>query len=202
MKGLHWLLLLCVGCASIPVGEVPERLPILIYQPPLPAYSTPVRELRLDVKLHITEQGTVDHVSIVNSSGDRDWDALAMKGMREWRYSPALLRGKPVALWITQSLRVQFGDPLIIELAEIQCTSEAQADSVYRRLSEGEDFVALARSVSAAESRERGGMLGLVDIRVYPVHVQRQLRLLPREAWTGPIRLGDTYAFFKRVDGK
>ena len=190
---------LLVGCASIPRLEGPERLPKLVYQEPLPAYSGNVKELRLDIRVRVAADGSVEEVDFLRSSGDRSWDSLAIHQIRKWRYSPAMAGGEPIPLWIMQTIRVQFMPPSYMDLAEIVCPTKEVADSLYTRLRAGEDFVTLARTCSLGPTKDQGGILGEVDLRTYPMGVQEVLRKLQEGMITEPLEIGNQFVIFKRL---
>ena len=54
-----------------------------------------------------------------------------------------------------------------MNLAEILCTSEDEADSVYKVIEQGQSFKELAMKYSVDPSREMGGILGKVNINVF-----------------------------------
>jgi hypothetical protein len=45
-----------------------------------------------------------------------------------------------------------------------------------------------------------GGMLGEVNINVFPENIRRPLSKLVMNDYTKPIKYGDLYAIFKRLD--
>jgi parvulin-like peptidyl-prolyl isomerase len=107
--------------------------------------------------------------------------------------------GKPVPLWIMQTIRVQFMPPSYIDLAEIVCPTREIADSLYARLKSGEDFVTLARTCSRGPTKDQGGILGEVDVRTYPMEVQQVLRKLQEGMITEPLEIGTQFVIFKRL---
>jgi len=52
------------------------------------------------LRVRILEDGRVEVVEIKESSGYRILDEAAMKAVRPWRFTPALMAGKPVASWV------------------------------------------------------------------------------------------------------
>ena len=53
---------------------------------------------------------------------------------------------------------------------------------------------------SVDPSREMGGMLGKVNINVFPENIRRPLSKLDMNDYTKPIKYGDLYAIFKRLE--
>lgn len=201
MKKLLLLVLLGCGCATTAPPETDLRLPELVSQVPLPAPSRLLqgRPLRLELKIHIAEDGSVREAMFVYSSGDPEWDSAALERVHQWTFSPATHGGRPISIWIRQSILLQFSDQLMMSLAEIRCAEKSRADSVYAVLQAGADFVELARRLSEAATAPQGGMLGEVDIRSYPQGVQEKLKALQAGEFTPPIRIGSAYVVFRRV---
>jgi len=158
-----------------------------------------VGELRLDIRLHIAADGSVDDVDLLRSSGDASWDSLAVDQIRKWKYVPASAGGKAIPLWIMQSVLVQFVSPMPMYLAEIVCSSREIADSLYARIEAGEDFASVARTASIGPTAVSGGVLGEVDIRTYPKEVLEVLRKLSVGAYTKPLEVGVQFIIFKRL---
>ena len=52
------------------------------------------------LRVRILEDGRVEVVEIKESSGYRILDEAAMKAVKPWRFTPALMAGKPVASWV------------------------------------------------------------------------------------------------------
>ena len=205
MKKLLLLVLLLYGCATTAPPESDLQLPELVSQVPLPAPTRLLqgRPLKLELKIHVADDGSVREASFMSSSGDHEWDRLALEKVRQWRFSPALHGGKPVSIWIRQSIVLQFSDQLIMSLAEIRCTQSWRADSVYAALQAGAEFAELARRFSEASSAHTGGLVGEVDIRSYPQLIQEELKDLKPGEFTAPIRVGAMYVILRRMpDGK
>ncbi len=189
------------GCTSLQPPEAPETLPQLVYQVPLPPWPTSAvdRDITLDLKIYVNSDGSVRDAVLLTPSGFRNWDASALQEIRKWRFSPAVDRGKPIPLWIRQTVRIHFEVPMFMPLAEFVCTGAALADSVYRLLKSGEPFELLAKQFSVVTSRERGGVLGKVDVRTFPAEIRRELAKLRDGEFTGPLVLGQRYIIYKRL---
>jgi TonB family protein len=72
--------------------------PLLLERRMMPRYPAQARALKLEgtviVEAWVNERGRVDQVSLV--SGSPELGQAAIEAVREWRYRPALLNGKPV----------------------------------------------------------------------------------------------------------
>ncbi len=189
------------ACRALELPEAPETLPQLIYQSPLPPWpgSSPVREISLDLKIYVNSDGTVREALLVAPTRFRDWNAQALREVRTWRFSPAIARGQPIALWIRQTVRVHFEEPNYVTLAECVCIDQSYADSVYTLLKSGEVFVSLASRFSVSKTRLSGGRLGDVDVRTFPSHIRSVVAKLRVGEFTLPLKLGQHYVIYKRI---
>lgn len=202
MKTLSFLfsVILLAGCSSslqnpdLVLPEIQERTP-------LPMYPTRVVNPHLSIELEylVAEDGTVRHVRLLNSSGNREWDDRAVTAIMQWKYSPALYQGKPVRLWLRQTATIQFSEPLILHLAEIVCLSQNEADSVYQLLQQGTSFSEAVKLFSKAASRTNNGILGKVNVHSYPEHIQEILAQLDTDEYSVPVRYGTSYIIFKKI---
>ncbi len=180
MKSTHFLFLACAfawGCASTQSIDMPEKMPRLIEQEPFPPMSEALlaSHSELDLRILIAEDGSVLKAQLLNLSGDAEWDALAIARMEQWKFSPAIHNGKPIAMWINFHARVKCETPVYIGLAEIECESASVADSVYALLRSGEDFGLLVSNFSVSKSKGNHGDLGQVDISRYGEDVKHVL---------------------------
>ena len=88
------------GSFHVPVLRS-ERLPIRY---PAEAWRERVGgETRL--RIHITEEGTVDSAYVVTSSGHAALDSAALAGARQLQYRPARRGEEPVAVWAVLPVR-------------------------------------------------------------------------------------------------
>ncbi|MCK9409614.1 MAG: TonB family protein [Bacteriovoracaceae bacterium] len=176
-------------------------LPQLMYQHPLPAFpkalTTPF--MRIPLEIHVSKDGSVLEVHIVNGSGVAEWDSATVASIRLWRYTPALAGEKPINIWLHQTAVVRFSEPLYMILAEIVCTRSEQADSAHQMLEQGENFADAVRIFSTSYSRTNEGRIGSVNIQSYPEAVRKILATLKMDTYTQPIVYGDRYVIFRRL---
>jgi TonB family protein len=191
-------ILLC-GCATLETPGAPDTFPQLIQQEPLPPWPFPAteQEVVLDIKIRIDTNGSVKDVSFLTPILNREWNARALEKIRQWKFSPAFLDGRPVALWIRQRLRMRFEDAAYLRLAEIVCSTQQTADSVYALLNDGASFDSLAAVFSVSDSRTKGGLLGDVDLRTLPLFIRHRLQKLSVNHCSPPLPLGRNYVIFK-----
>jgi TonB family protein len=193
--------LLLGGCASLQTPEAPDTLPKLVYQAPLPPWPTTVlnRQVSVDVKLLVAADGSVRRAELMTPSRFTSWDTEAIQQLLKWRFSPAMVDGKPIPLWIRQTVYIRFAEPLSMVLAEIVCPDRVVADSVYQMLSSGTAFDILAKDFSTAPSRALGGSLGSVNIRTLPTEIQDELTKLREGEFTHPLAFGEGFVIYKRL---
>gem|GEM_PF-855118 len=194
------LLLLMSGCKSAEPLAV-DALPILVSQAPLPPLPPTVRTdyLRLELQLLVNKNGEVERAHWLTGSGFGKWDSTALMAVTNWKYTPARYRSEPIALWVRQVIRVQMREPMFLWLAEIACPDKTYADSLYAILREGGDFETVAREHSKSESAIRGGVLGKMDIRIFPFPVQDEIAKLRVGEISKPIRIGNSYVIIKNM---
>ncbi|MFA6457349.1 MAG: energy transducer TonB, partial [Bacteroidota bacterium] len=156
----------CAGCStSQPTNDF--ILPELVYQHPLPVFPrmSSFATMRIMLEIYVTRDGTVGDVQMTNGSGNRAWDSAAVSAIRQWKYTPARSNGKPFNIWLHQAAIIRFAEPEYRTLAEIICTTSDEADSAFLLLEQGMDFAAIVSKYSIAESRDRNGEIGLVNIQ-------------------------------------
>jgi TonB family protein len=195
------LCLVCLaGCSSM--KQVPEgSMPQLLVQSPLPLIPVSISKLtfNLDIVLFVLEDGTIGKARMLQGSGDAEWDTLALNSMKQWRFAPARSNNQPISTWYHMKNTLRYDTPRILNLAEILCTTAEEADTVYTAIEEGQNFGDLAMWHSVDPSREMKGLIGDMNINLYPENIRKHLsKLLPQE-YTAPIKYGDLYVIFKRM---
>ena len=197
--------LLCIvcliGCSSMKQTSDTSAPQLLLKHPlPLIPESFPRLSFDLDVVLFILEDGSVGKARLLNGSDDASWDSLALASIKQWRFTPARSENQPISTWFHLRTTVIYAKLKIMNLAEILCTTSEEADSVYKAIEQGHDFGELAMRHSVDPSREMKGILGEVNIDMYPENIYKSLGKLAINAYTRPIKYGDLYAIFKRLE--
>jgi TonB family protein len=196
-----FLCLVClVGCSSMKYGS--ERMvPELLIQSTLPPIPETIRQpiIDLEVVLFVLEDGTVGKERMVKGSGDAGWDSLALATMKQWRFAPARYENQPVSTWYHMKTTLRYANPEMMNLGEILCTTAEEADSVYKAIEQGQSFGALAMKHSVDPSREMSGVLGKVNINIYPENIRKSLSRLTMDDYTEPIKYGDLFVIFKKL---
>jgi TonB family protein len=199
------IFLLCVvclvGCSSMKQAFDPS-IPQVLMKHPLPPIPETFSRMAfdLDVVLFILEDGSISKARLLKGSGDAEWDTLALRSIKQWRFAPAHAGNQPVSTWFHLRTNVRYADLQIMNLAEILCTSSQEADTVYKAIKQGQDFGDLAMKYSVDPSREMKGALGDVNINMYPEEINKTLEKLDVNAYTKPIKYGDLYVIFKRLE--
>jgi TonB family protein len=187
-----------VGCSSmrqVTDGSVPK----LLFQSTLPPIPETIQHpiFDLDIVLFVTEDGSVGKTRMLKGSGNAVWDSLALASMKQWRFAPARVENQPIGAWFHMQTTLRYADPQYMKLAEILCTSDEEADSVYKAIQQGQNFNELAMRYSVDPSREMSGMLGEVNINLYPEYIRRPLSKLDKNEYTDPIKYGDLFVILK-----
>jgi len=156
----------------------------------------------LDVVLFILQDGSVSKARLLKGSSDAEWDTLALASIKQWRFAPARTGNQPVSTWFHLRTNVRYAELQMMNLAEILCTTPEEADTVYKAIGQEQDFGELAMKYSVDPSREMKGMLGEVNINMYPGEISKILEKLAVNAHTKPIKYGDLYVIFKRLEKK
>ena len=126
---------------------------------------------------------------MLGTSGDAEWDSLAILSMKQWRYAPCRRAGVPSDLWFRQLVVVQIQEPVVLTIGEIVSSSLHEADSLHALLNAGTGLDSLFRRT-----------LGTFDIVRYPQNVREVLKQLDPGEYTGPLRRGEEYVIYKRFD--
>ncbi len=198
------ILFICVcclfGCSSIPY-TTDTSSPQLLIQYPLPPTPESMRqaEFQIDMILFILEDGSVGKARLLKGIDDASWDTAALATIEKWRFAPARMNNQPVSTWYRLKTTVQAANPVNMPLAEILCTNADVADTVYEALKQGKDFSEMAVKYSVSPSRDKQGLLGNVNINIYPENIRKILGRLSPDDFTKPTKYGDLYAIFKRL---
>ena len=150
-------------------------------------------------EMRLNSLGDVVNAKILTTSGDAVWDSLARLSLLNWKYTPAIYEGRPVELTIKRKVRMVVEKPQFYSLAEIEVQNYNKADSVYKALLAGADFIQLCIHCSCSKSKERNGMLGRVNINYFNNEIKIQIAALKEGEFTKPIPYGGHYVIYKRL---
>ena len=203
MKKLTFLICLALiaGCSSIQTERALIKEPELLKQAALPLIPQSIYRQDMDLvsDILVLADGTVERASFQKSSGDKDWDALAIASILKWKFTPAMYNGKSIKLLIRRKIKIQFAEPLFMNLAEIVFASLKQANSAYEDLIAGKNFSELVSKYSISPSRFNNGLLGETNIQNYSKNISSALSDLNEGEFSKPIPYGQNYVIFKRL---
>jgi protein TonB len=68
---------------------------------------------RVGLLLVVNTDGSVGDVRVMRSSGEEDFDQTMVDSVREWKFSPAIRKGRKVRCWVEQMVNVKLsaGNP-------------------------------------------------------------------------------------------
>jgi hypothetical protein len=204
LRSIFYLLMLVYllsGCSGSNPETYVDSIPQIIEQttfPPIPPGFYGM-EFVISAKIYVSEEGKVLKAFLSSPTADTEWDSIVTKQITKWRYIPAKVQGKPVAVWVNQSIRIQLKDQQYMMLSEIVLESLEKADSIYLLLKSGDNFAILAKKYSVSGSAEKGGSIGEVNLKKMPYTFQKELYNLEDGAITKPVCYQSKYYIFKRL---
>jgi TonB family protein len=179
-------LLILPGCAGPQRVLVTSEGPELISMTPFPPVSF-ASELKLNVMVHIQKDGSVGSVKLLSSSGNHDWDSLAVETIKQWRYTPPRRDDKSAEMWLQHLVIVQIQEPIVMTIGELAAHDASEADSLFALLQKGTDLDSLFKQ-----------KIGTFDIGKYPSQIREKIKSLKQNEFTAPLRVGDLYFIYKR----
>jgi TonB family protein len=192
-----------LGCATTPPAEntVPQmELISMTSLPALPA-RFPMGGLKLNVLFHVLDDGSVPDVKLLSTSGDENWDRVAIDSMKQWHFTASTQFASPSGRWIRNMIVVQVQEPTVITLGQLTALSRQEADSVYALLEQGTDFDTLLKRARPGSQQAMGVYFGTINIARFPQQVRAELQKLGVNNYTVPIRVGTSYFIYKRYAG-
>ncbi len=203
MKKIFFVCLFFItsGCTGFQPEETVLIQPKLLMQSELPPLrqSTFSNYFEFYCEMQINIHGDVERAKLLTSSGDSEWDSLAVLSLLKWKYSPAIYDGHPIKLLISRKIRVVFAEPMIYSIAEIQLDNRESADSVYQALLNGADFTLLVQNYSTSDSKTNHGFIGNVNVKHFSEDISIELSQLREGEFTRPFSYGEHYIIFKRL---
>ncbi|MEX1121431.1 MAG: TonB family protein [Balneolales bacterium] len=180
-------------------GPHPELIE-LSSLPALPEEQSPGKKTRLSVYFFVLNDGTVNEVRMINSSGYADWDEEAIRKMRQWRFAEFDNNNSTDGRWVPQNISVVYQKQVNMSLGELISNTKAEADSLYTLLQSGVPYQNLAEELWESGSGSHGSYLGIIGLDRYPENVRANLVDLQENQYTHPIRVGNRYVIYKRFD--
>ncbi len=181
-----------IGCSASEesANDFDETPKLRDYSPPEfpPSVFLSNRVEEVELRLLISEEGKVEKVLILRSTGNRECESAAMEAAMKWRYSPARKKGKPVVVWVEQKVTFKVKPMLLVSFYELEVSSQELADSLWQLLNDGENFSTLARKYSIAKSVAEGGFRENVISDVLDPNVAAALAKLRDGELSHPVR--------------
>jgi TonB family protein len=108
--------LLVAGCGT-PKREKPVEdvvVPPVVIRKVDPVYPPELKAAevggQVDAVVHVTEQGTVDEVTIVGTTNP-DFEVPSVEALKQWIFKPGTCNGKPIDFRWFQTLRFNANQP-------------------------------------------------------------------------------------------
>jgi protein TonB len=93
-------------------NEVDQR-PIVVYRVTPKLSEKRVSKMttpHVVLLLVVNTDGSVGDVRVMQSSGEEDFDQTVIDAIRDWQFSPAILKGRKVRCWVEQRVTVRVSD--------------------------------------------------------------------------------------------
>jgi parvulin-like peptidyl-prolyl isomerase len=195
------LFFLASGCTVFQPEESTLIQPTLLKQSELPSLreSTTNNYFEFYCEMMIDTNGNVLRARILNGTNDPVWDSLAVLSLLDWKYTPAIYGGHPINLLVRRKVKVVYAEPRYISLAEIQCDSREDADTVYSALLNGIDFTSLVLNYSTSSSKARNGLIGDVNVKYFSDDISLAISQLNEGEFTKPLSYGNHFIIYKRL---
>ncbi len=192
-----------IGCGTSEesTNGYDETPQLMNYVPPeFPPSVFPSNKVEeVDLRLLISEEGKVERVMILRSTGNRECEKSAVEAAKKWRYTPARKKGKPVVVWVEQKVAFKVKPMLLVSFYELEVPSQELADSLWQLLNDRENFSTLARNYSIAKSAVEGGFRENVSTGVLDSNVAATLAKLKVGELSNPVRMtSGSFVILKR----
>lgn len=193
-------LLVLAGCAAPHQTAAPDSHTELIRLTPLPPLTSHAMAfgVKLSVVFNVLPDGSTKGVSLLQSSGDPDWDSMAVDSLSQWRFTPLTGEKEQSERWIRYGVVVQVQEPIVMRLAEMIVPNRRKADSLSALLKGGADYDSLAVQALTGGAGGSWRPPESVNIARYPSRVRETLNTLRPDEITEPVRIGLDYVIFKR----
>lgn len=180
------------GCAT--KREVPA--PVKTTALPIFESENKTDYIELSVLFLLDEDGSVDDLHLVNSSGDTLWDSAAIDSIRNWRFPPSPETEKQ---WVRRTVRVEIIPAQILNIGELAARNIDDAELLYSRLRAGASFERLIRDAQRGNSIAKSGRFRSdVETTEFPMHVSELLHRLEEGQHSRPVQINGEYVIYKR----
>ena len=187
-----FVMLLSGGCAS------KQEISTEVKTTGLPIFEgeSKAEFIELSVLFLLDEDGSVNDLHLINSSGDTLWDSAAIDSIKNWRFPPLTESEKK---WVRRTVRVEIIPSQIMNIGELAARNEESAELLYSRLRAGASFERLVRESQSGNSIATAGRFRSdVETTEFPIHVSELLHKLEEGQHTRPVRVRDEFVIYKR----
>jgi len=152
--------------------------------------------LELSVLFLLAEDGSIEDLKMVGTSGDAGWDSAAADSIKNWHFPPPSDSEKK---WVRRTVRVEIIPAEILNIGELIFQDSNDADLIYSRLRAGASFERLVRETRqgnalASEGRFRAD----IETTEYPIEISLILIELEEGKFSRPVEMGGKFVIFKR----
>lgn len=95
---------------EVKVTDTKVTIPVLVHEVK-PQYPMGARKAGIEgtsqLKIQVLPDGSVGEIQVVKSTGDPSLDEVAQKAVKQWKFKPGLVGGKPIPVWMTLSVKFE-----------------------------------------------------------------------------------------------
>jgi protein TonB len=95
---------------EVTVTDTKITIPVLVHEVK-PTYPIGARRAGTEgtsqLKIQVLPDGSVGEIQLVKSTGDSSLDEAAQKAVKQWKFKPGLIGGKPIPVWMTLSVKFE-----------------------------------------------------------------------------------------------
>ncbi|TVQ66334.1 MAG: TonB family protein [Balneolaceae bacterium] len=153
-------------------------------------------QLEFSVLFLLSEDGSVEDLQLISSSGDARWDSAAVDSLKNWRFPPP---SDPEEKLVRRTVRVEIVPSEILNLGELVFQDKNDADLMYSRLRAGASFERMVRETRKGNTIAiEGRFRAEVETAEYPIEISKLLIQLEEGRFSRPVQVNDKFIIFKR----
>ena len=152
--------------------------------------------LELSVLFLLSEDGIVEDLKLISSSGDVQWDSAAVDSLKNWRFPP---HSDPEKRWVRRTVRVEIIPSETLNIGELVFRNKNDADLIYSRLRAGASFERTVRETQQGNTVAiEGRIRAEVETTEYPIEISKILIGLEEGRFSRPVQVNNKFIIFKR----
>ncbi len=153
-------------------------------------------QLEFSVLFLLSEDGTVEDLQLISSSGDARWDSAAVDSMKNWQFPPP---GDPEEKLVRRTVKVEIIPSETLHIGELVFQEKNDADLIYSRLRAGASFERMVRETQQGNTLALEGRIRKeVDTSEYPIEISKLLAQLEEGRFSKPVQVNDKFIIFKK----